>query len=137
MELNYTDLVFSIIFGAIIWLSYKGYTAPLHDKYLTCWPRFWAPTIDELVLWVPASLLPYMIYELLNLTGDELNLLYASSVLIFFLYSIYFHGTFGATIGKMTTGVKVVDAKTEKGISYYQAFIRDSIPIGLCIAIAL
>ena len=44
-------------------------------------------------------------------------------------YSIYMHGRWGQTVGKMTTRVKVVDAVSEEPISYKKALLRDSIPI--------
>ena len=41
------------------------------------------------------------------------------------------------TVATPSTKVKVVDAKTEQPINYYQAFVRDSIPIFFCIAFAM
>ena len=48
-----------------------------------------------------------------------------------YFYSIFFLGRFGQSIGKFVTQVKVVDYATENKIGYYQAFIRDFIPIAL------
>ena len=39
------------------------------------------------------------------------------------------HGTYGKTIGKMVTRVKIIDAKTHSPISFKHAIVRDSIPI--------
>lgn len=133
MELDFIDLIISIISTLIIRSVYKEYVAPHHNKYLTFWPRFWAPTVDELVLWIPVSLIPYLIYQMFELGLKASNLLFVSECLIYYLYSIFFHGTFGATIGKMATKVKVVDAATEGPITFKQAIIRDLIPFGLSI----
>jgi len=63
------------------------------------------------------------ISESLNLLVDLFDLF------LFVVYSILMHGTFGQTIGKMITEVKVLDAKTEKPIGFRQAVIRDSVPL--------
>jgi uncharacterized RDD family membrane protein YckC len=137
MKSNISDLIISIILGLIIWNVYKNYTAPRNNKYLTFWPRFWAPAIDEIVLWLPTSLVPYIIYRIFALESNSINILYASENIIYFLYSIYFHGSYGATVGKMATKVKVVDAITEEPITFKKAFIRDSIPLILSIVIVI
>ncbi|MCD4743504.1 MAG: RDD family protein [Desulfobacteraceae bacterium] len=133
MKLDYIDLVLTIIFAIIVWHEYKAYYAPDYNKYLTFWPRFWAPTIDSLVLWIPTSLLPYLIFQIFDLERKSTFLLYCFVVFIYYFYGIYFHGTYGATIGKMITKVKVVDSITEESITFKQAFIRDSIAILLSI----
>lgn len=46
-----------------------------------------------------------------------------------YIYSIILLGKFGQSIGKMITKVKVVDQKSENNIGYYQATMRDIIPI--------
>ncbi len=137
MELNYTGLAISIIFGLIIWYVYEDYVAPYHDKYLTFWPRFWAPDIDNVVLWIPTSLIPYAIYRTFDLEGNAANLLFGLVCFINFLYTIYFHGMYGATIGKMITKVEVVDAISEGPITFKQAIMRDSPPIIISIIILL
>ena len=54
--------------------------------------------------------------------------------LLWIIYSIYLHGTYGQTIGKMVTRVKIVDAKTHNPISFRHAILRDSIPTLFIIA---
>ena len=43
-------------------------------------------------------------------------------------YSVFMHGRYGQTLGKMCTGVKVLDL-SEAGLSFRQAFLRDIVPI--------
>ncbi len=137
MELDFINLVITIIIGLIIGYAYSGYIAPYRDKYLTFWPRFWAPTFDEIVLWVPTSIIPYSICQILGLEGNAINLLYSYVYFIYYVYSIYLHGAYGATIGKMITKVKVVDAITEGPITFKQAIIRDSIPLILSVILII
>lgn len=123
------NLGISIIFSLVILYDYKSYIAPLKDKYHTFWPRFWAPTIDVLVLWIPTSLIPYLFIKLLNFNANRILLVCYVAFFLNYLYSIYFHWVNGATIGKITTKVKVVDAITEGPITMRQAIVRDLIPI--------
>jgi uncharacterized RDD family membrane protein YckC len=45
----------------------------------------------------------------------------------FYIYSIYFHWKTGQTIGKRAMNVLVLDVSEEKGLTFKQAFLRDSI----------
>lgn len=128
MEPDYIGIACTIILSLIICGVYKNYVAPYRHKYLTFWPRFWAPTIDEVILWIPVSLLPFVIYKMAYLENHAGTLLSMSVYLIYYLYSIYLHKKYGATFGKMVTRVKVVDAVTEGPITFKQAIIRDLIP---------
>jgi uncharacterized RDD family membrane protein YckC len=97
-------------------------------KYDTFGPRFLAIFIDGLILKIGIFILgqipnspntiSYLFFTLLSL-----NLPY--------IYSIFLLGKFGQTAGKMITKVKVVDNKSEGNIGYYQALLRDIIPITL------
>ena len=46
------------------------------------------------------------------------------------LYSVLMHGFWGQTIGKMLCGIKVIDI-SEKPITLFRAFLRDSVPIAI------
>lgn len=45
------------------------------------------------------------------------------------VYTIYLHGIYGQTVGKMVCKIRVVNAKGEGPISLRKAFVRDSIPL--------
>lgn len=125
--LDYSEFISGCIVSVIIWSAYKNHTAPALDKYHTFWSRFWAPVIDELVLWVPTTLIPYLGFKMMGSNHEVAKLLFVGMQFLYFGYSVYFHGKFGATFGKMTTKVKVVDAITEEPITFTQALIRDSV----------
>jgi len=137
MNLNNTSFISSIIAGVIVWIMYRNYTASPHEKYSTFWPRFWSPSIDQVILWVPTMLVPYAIHRFLNLEGEALRILYGFIYCIPYLYTMYFHGVYGATIGKMATKIRVVDVITEQSITIRQAVIRDSIPFLITIIIII
>lgn len=52
-------------------------------------------------------------------------------ILIFdvYIYSVLLHGLYGQTVGKMILSVKVVNYSNEKNISFWQAFLRDCVPV--------
>ncbi|MBG88931.1 MAG: hypothetical protein CMO80_18800 [Verrucomicrobiales bacterium] len=111
-----------------------SYYAPEAHKYLTFWPRFWAPVVDELILWLPTVLIGIPV----ALSGGDLSLFASLSLTaLYFIYSIHMHGTYGATVGKITTRIRVVDAETEQPITYRQAFLRDSVPLGFTVVLVL
>ena len=96
------------------------------NKYDTFVPRFIALMIDGIILniiikLITLSFTPTPSIINLLLTFITANLPYA--------YSIYLLGRFGQTIGKIIMKVKVVDNDTESQIGYYQAFMRDVVPI--------
>ena len=45
------------------------------------------------------------------------------------VYTIFLHGKYGQTVGKMVTRVLIVDARTCGNISFRHAFLRDGIAI--------
>ena len=53
------------------------------------------------------------------------------------VYSIYMHGRFGQTVGKMSAFVRVVDIKTEGPITFRHALLRDSVPILILITLLI
>lgn len=56
---------------------------------------------------------------------------------ITWFYSIYLHGRFGQTVGKMATRVRVVNALTEEPITFRRASLRDCVPILLSIPLLI
>ncbi len=119
----------------IAWWYYKNRTVSSEKRYLTFWPRLWASFVDSIVLW-PLGTIFVLILQL------DLPLWLFVTVgflrsLPWMIYNIYLHGTYGQTIGKMVTSVKIIDAKTHNPISFRHAIVRDSIPILLILALAV
>lgn len=92
-------------------------------KYHTFWLRFWAGFVDGLV---------FMPIGLLNgyLTAPERGVFVLIawgivSYMAYWLYSVLLHARYGQTLGKMATGVKVLDIAEERIPTLRQAFIRD------------
>lgn len=121
-----------LVIPPITWWFYRKYPAYPDQKYRTFWPRFWAGITDALVL-LPLGLIAQYILTLDGSFWDTARWLY---VVVFILnctyqwvYSVFMHGRFGQTLGKMTTFVRVVDVKTEGPIKFRHALLRDSVPI--------
>lgn len=117
-----------------VWWVYRRYIAPLGDRYRTFWPRLWASWVDGVVLF-PFAFVFGILFQpevAAALEGEArwtLIVVFLTNHAYLWFYSIYMHGRWGQTVGKMTTRVKVVDAVTEEPISYKKAFLRDSVPI--------
>ncbi len=90
--------------------------------YAGFWRRFGAFWIDILVM------LPFIVlFQYIN--GLHRNVSFFTiipSTFLFWGYTIYFHGRWGATLGKMATKIKVVK-KDLSPIGYKEAFIRFSV----------
>ena len=121
------NLIVNLIPSLIAWWCYKNLTVPSEKQYLTFWPRLWAGFVDSLVLW------PLAFVFTLTL---QLDIPLWLSIIVWFLqsliwvaYSVYMHGKYGQTIGKIVTKVKIIDAKTHNPVSFRHAIVRDSIPI--------
>ena len=100
-------------------------------QYRTFWPRFWAGWIDALVF------LPlWPVDSWINTATKTSPILAAGwfiiSTLLFDIYSVAMHARYGQTLGKMVTGVKVLDLTGGK-LSFRQALLRDSVPIILSV----
>ena len=128
-----TDLIVALIPSLIAWWYYKNLTVSSEKQYLTFWPRLWAGFVDSLVLWPLAFVLTLTLQLDIPLWLSIIVLFLQS--LIWVAYSVYMHGKYGQTIGKMVTKVKIIDAKTHNPISFRHAIVRDSIPILITIII--
>lgn len=147
MVFAYLALIIIVILGLFVfvmppitWWFYRKYPAYLDQQYRTFWPRFWASITDGLVL-LPLALIAQYYLTLDTSFWDTARWLY---VVIFILnytypwvYSIYMHGRFGQTVGKMSTCVRVVDVKTEAPITFRHALLRDSVPILILITLLI
>lgn len=97
------------------------------NRYQTFGRRFWAGFLDGLVLW-PVFIALELLVLYIDLEGVY-KFWFILNSLIPYIYSILMHYKYGQTVGKMATGVKVIDVSEEKSISFEQAFIRDSVPV--------
>jgi uncharacterized RDD family membrane protein YckC len=123
-----TSLISQFIISAIIWNYYRNKKYSEIDKYHTIWPRFWAPTIDEFILY-PITIIVFYI-QLNNLFEfKDFTILSFIQNTFTYMYIIFMHGKYGKTFGKMACKVRVVDYKTGQPISFKQAIIRDIIPV--------
>ncbi|MFN0060760.1 MAG: RDD family protein [Planctomycetota bacterium] len=106
----------------------------LDARYHTGWRRVGAAGLDQLAL-LPIDLLFLWLFDHVTDTA-LLVLLYWLNATYRLVYSVWLHGCFGQTLGKMFVGVIVVDI-TGRRIGLRQAFRRDSPFILLAIANAL
>lgn len=100
---------------------------PEHLRYRTFGRRFWAGFVDGLLLEVVSwTLIPVM------LLGVPDVLLFIHILLLSVVHVAYFilmHAWYGQTLGKMATGVIVLDVSEQKGLSLKQACLRDIVPL--------
>ncbi len=94
------------------------------NKYRTSGARFGAAIIDAIVF-IPITLLNNYLTEVLSSKAGLLILWTVILMCIYQFYTIFLHGKYGQTFGKMAMGVKIVTYPEELPISYFQAFIRD------------
>ena len=143
-------MAWSIVVGAVImvvaflvippiaWWFYRKHPAYPDQVYRTFWPRFWAGITDALVL-VPLALIAQYCLSFDNSFWDTARWLYVV-IFIFnythaWVYSVYMHGRFGQTVGKLSTCVRVVDVETEGPITFSHALLRDCIPILISVSL--
>lgn len=127
-----TNLAIGLLVAALVYNHYKSRIVRLSERYSTFWPRFWSPSIDSILLWPITGLLPIIIFDLVPSAATATNMAVS---FFFYAYSIYFHGNYGGTIGKLKCGIRVVDAKTEQPIGMRQAIMRDIIPLVMAIGL--
>lgn len=98
------------------------------DRYDTFSARFVANMIDGFLFRMVGFVVVHV-----NISDSLIGVKILTAVSIFFpyLYSILLHGLTGQTIGKMAMGIKIFDKDEKVRISFYQAFLRDAIPLGL------
>lgn len=127
--------IISGIFAAIGWMAYTKSVFNPDEKYSTFWPRLWATQVDILVLWPINSFIPFILnYDFPALFAVCLWFIQSAGI---YLYSVYMHGRYGQTLGKMVCHVKVLDFNGEKEINFKTAFYRDIVPIALFIFLTI
>ncbi|MGJ8638823.1 MAG: RDD family protein [Opitutaceae bacterium] len=123
------ELLITAIIAISAFLAYRGHKSEYELKYSTFWPRLWAPSIDQLILWPISTLLPIWLVNFLESDPLQASLIIGSATLFYFLYSIVMHTLYGATIGKKVCKVRIVDAKNERPLKLRHALLRDVIPM--------
>lgn len=116
----------------IAWWAYRRSSVPSEHRYKTFWARILASWTDGLALMPAGILFSYLLHPETTLWEAARWLaviVFVSDNIYSWFYSIFMHGRWGQTVGKMVTRVRVVDAETEEPISYRKAFLRDAVPI--------
>lgn len=126
--------IITLVMAVLVYRYYRKRENAPAERYHTFGPRFWSPSIDSALLWPVTVLLPLILSYIFPGLQRYFQLL---ATLAFYAYSIYFHGTYGGTIGKLKCNIQVVDAKTELPIGYVHAFKRDAIPLFFSVAILI
>ncbi len=125
----------------ITWWFYRKHPAYPDQRYRTFWPRLWASITDALVLsvliYIPQNFATF--YPAVWDTALWLAVIVIvwGYPVISWVYSVYLHGRFGQTVGKMFTRVRVVNALTEEPITFRHALLRDCVPILLSIPLLI
>ena len=96
--------------------------------YAGFWKRFGALLVDSLVL-VPVAMI-FVLMEGISIWSAIVATV--ASNIFYIAYPIYFHYRYGATPGKMVTGIKVTRPDGSP-IGIKQAFLRSSVECGLLI----
>lgn len=100
-------------------------------RYSTFGARFGAGIIDGFVL-TPIGMIDFLVFDIQR----PIWLVAIWAFITYFFYSAYsiiLHGKYGQTVGKMATGVTVLDVSETRLPGYRQAFLRDSIYIALTV----
>ena len=97
--------------------------------YAGFWKRFGALLVDGLVL-IPVGMI-FILIEGKSIWSAIVATV--ASTVFYAAYTIYFHYRYGATLGKMATGIKVTHPDGSP-IGIKEAFLRSSVEFGLSIA---
>ncbi len=95
-------------------------------RYAGFWPRFWASLVDLAIF---LMLVPLMLWLEASSRSMSMEMFTNLILFLFFpVYSIYFHGRYGQTLGKMVARVKVVQLNGTP-ISFRHALCRSSVDL--------
>ena len=114
------------VIAFLVWAAYRNKTVPSDLRYSTFGPRFWTGFVDACVLTPINSTINALLF--LSLPNVLAALLVLIQNLVWLFYTVTLHARHGQTVGKMVTGVRVVDFRTEGRISWKQAWLREGIP---------
>ncbi len=124
-----TSLGVTLLIALLVWRYYLRRTFARSARYSTFGPRFWTGSVDSCVLW-PLGFITTMLLTV-NIPKALAALLVVVESLAWLVYTVVMHARFGQTVGKMLTKVRVVDFRTERSISWNQAWLREGIPMVL------
>lgn len=124
-----TSLGATLLIVLLVWRYYRRRTFPLAERYSTFGPRFWTGSVDSCVLW-PLGFITTVLLSV-NIPRIVAAVLVMVESLAWLIYTVVMHARYGQTVGKMVTKVRVVDFRTEGGISWRQAWLREGIPMAL------
>jgi uncharacterized RDD family membrane protein YckC len=94
------------------------------NKYSTTGARIGAAIVDA-VIFIPFASLNGYLTETLSGKAVLLILWIIFTMFVYWFYSIFMHGKYGQTLGKMAMGVKIVTYPDELPITFKNAVIRD------------
>src|SRR5689334_5976716 len=104
---------------------------PIKRKYKTFVQR-WAAGIVDSVVFLPFTILAVYYGE--DNDPEDYFLWNFTYIVLWLAYSIYLHGKYGQTLGKMASSVKVYDLDERSMIGYTRAFYRELIWLILALA---
>jgi uncharacterized RDD family membrane protein YckC len=129
----FINLVLQGLIAVTVWLYYREKKFPVADKYYTFGPRFWTGSVDSCVMWpITAAATFLLALRLPPIVGITLLIV---QNLAWLFYTVLMHAWYGQTYGKMVCKVKVVDFPGEGPISFWQACLREGIPIAVSFGI--
>ena len=105
-----------------------------HDVYLDpldyagFWKRFLANLVDSIVLFLVS--LPF--YFLFSKSKVMAIILTLPLTFLYFAYTVYFHGRWGKTLGKMSVKIRVILVDS-RPIKWKNAFLRSSVDFGFAL----
>ena len=99
------------------------------NKYRTFWRRFWAHFLDGFVVGIPLAIGVIVVEKVGFIESATSAYVEQFLQVVVLSYYIIMHAKYGQTVGKMATGVKVLDKSEQHGISLRQAVVRDIVPV--------
>lgn len=127
------NLVIEGLIALAVWLYYRQRRFPASEKYYTFGPRFWTGSVDSCVMWPITAATTYLLAIHLPAAAGVLLLTVQNGAWLF--YTVFMHARYGQTYGKMVCKVRVVDFPSEEAISFWQAFLREGIPLAVTFGI--
>ncbi len=122
-------LVTSLIVVWLVWRYYRDKHCVSAERYATFWPRFWTGSVDSLVLWPIGFSASLMVF--FNVSASIVAAMMFVDCIALSAYTVLMHARYGQTVGKMVTQVKVLDYRTEGRVTFWQALLREGVPIVL------
>ena len=124
--MHFYQIGLDLLLALLIWQYYRSKKVSPFERYHTFAPRFWTGSIDTCVLW-PVTFITTSLLSL-HLSKIATACILVVQSMAWIVYTIFMHGRYGQTVGKMVTKVRIVDFKTEQPITWRQALLREGIP---------